>query len=119
MEEEGVISSGVLDKPMHGTQDIGLCGLAHGVLLVVCEDDHVLSSVAVALVQVVGHVLDVVDASSQLSALVEVVDSDQQGLALAGAVGVLEVVSLGGSMAEGDGVVGRRRGTLAIRILVV
>lgn len=86
MEEERVISSGILDQPVHGTQDISFCRLAHGVLLVVSEQNHVLSGVPVALAQVVGHVLDVVDAAAQLAPLVKVVDTDQQSFPLPGTV---------------------------------
>ena len=64
VEEEGVVGAGVLDEPVHGAQDVGLGGLGHGVLLVVGQDDHVFASVAEVLVEVGGHVLDVVNAAS-------------------------------------------------------
>ena len=108
VEEKGVVRTGILDQPVHGAQDVGLGRLAHGVLLVIRQQDHVFAGVAEVLVEVGGHVLDVVDAAAQLPFLVEVVDTDQESLSLAGAAGVLEVVSLGSAMAEGDGVTWRR-----------
>lgn len=117
MEKEGVVGLGVLDQPVHGAQDVGLGGLAHGVLLVIGEKDHVFAGIAEVLVQVGGHVLDVVDASAQLAFLTEVVDADQEGLSLPRAPRVLEVVALGRAMAERDGVGWGRRGT-AVATLV-
>lgn len=46
MEEEGVIGLGTLDEPMHGAQNVLLSGLAHLILLVVGEYDHVFPPVA-------------------------------------------------------------------------
>jgi hypothetical protein len=106
VEKQRVVGLGVLDEPVHGAQDVGLGRLAHGVLLVVGQDDHVLALVAKVRVQVAAHVLDVVDAAAQLALLAEVVDADQQGFPAAGAVGVLEGVISRRTMAE---VLGMRR----------
>jgi hypothetical protein len=120
VEEERVVGAGVLDKPLHGSQNILLGGLAHGVLLVVGESDHVLGLVAKGLHEVVGHVLDIVDASPQRALLIKVVDADKQSLALAGTVGVLEAVVVGSTIAKGLHARGRRRrGTLAQVVLLV
>ena len=100
VEEERVIGSRVLDEPVHGAEDILLRRLAHRVLQVVGEDDHVLALVAKVLKQVRRHVLDVVDATPQLPALPEVVDPDQQRLAPARAVRVLEGIALWCSVPE-------------------
>lgn len=108
MEEERVVRTGVFDQPVHGPQYILLCGLAHGVLLIVGENDHVLAFVAKLLDQVGRHVPDVVDAPPQLAALAKIVDADQQGLPPAVALRILEGVSLGVAIAEGL----RRRGRL-------
>lgn len=85
---------------MHGAQDVLLGRLAHGVLLVICEQDHVLPLVAKVLDQVRGHVADVIDAASQLAALAKVVDADEQGLPAAVALGVLEGIVGRGAVAE-------------------
>lgn len=77
MEEERIIGLRILDQPVHGAEDIRLGRLAHGVLLVIGQDHHILAGVAEVLVQVGGHVLDVVDTSAQLTFLTEIVDSDQ------------------------------------------
>lgn len=85
---------------MHSAQDVLLGRLAHGVLLVVGEQDHVLPLVAKVLDQVRGHVAHVIDAASQLAALAEVVDADEQGLPAAVALRVLEGIVGGGTGAK-------------------
>lgn len=85
---------------MHRPEYVLLGRLAHGVLLVVGEDDHVLALVSKVLGQVGGHVPHVVDAPAQLAALAKVVDADQQGFPLAGALRVLEGEALGVAVAE-------------------
>jgi hypothetical protein len=90
VEEERVVWTSVLDEPVHGPQDILLSGLAHGVLLVIRENDHVLALVAKVLDEVCRHVPDVVDTPPELAALVEVVDADQQGFPAPRALRVLE-----------------------------
>lgn len=97
---------------MHRPQYILLGRLAHGVLLVVGEDDHVLALVAKMLGQVGGHVADIIDAAAQLAALAKVVDADQQGFPLAGALRVLEGVVLGMAVAEALRGRGWRRGAV-------
>ena len=68
--------------------------------MVVGEDDHILAAVPVALGQKGGQVLGVVDAAAQLSLLAEVVDTDQESLALPGTVGILEGIAFRGAMTE-------------------
>ena len=77
-----------------------LGGLHNRVLLVISQDDHVLPFVAMVLNQVLRQVFGVVDASTQLALLAKVVDADQKGATLARAVGVLEGVILGRTVAE-------------------
>jgi hypothetical protein len=108
VEEEGVVGPGVLDEPMHGPQDVLLGGLAHGVLLVVGKDNHVLALVTKMLDQIRRHVPDIIDASSQLAALAKVVDADEQSFSPAGTHAILKGVVLRGSVAKGLGA-GRRR----------
>lgn len=62
---------------MHRSEDILLCGLGHGVLLVIGQDDHILSLVVEKAVQVCRQILDIVDTSSQLSPLAKVVDPNE------------------------------------------
>ena len=92
MEEQRVVGPRVLDQPMHRPDDVRLGRLAHRVLLVIRQRHHILPLVPEVLVQVSGHVLDVVDAPAQLPALPEVVDPDQQRLPAPRAVRVLELV---------------------------
>ncbi len=110
MQEQGVVGLGALDEPLHGADDVGLGGLHDGVLRVVGQDDHVLALVVVVFAEEVGHVVDVVDAAAQLALLAKVVDADEQRLALTRAVGVLERVALGRTVAE---LLRRRRGRRA------
>lgn len=93
MEEERVIRSSILDQPVHCTEDILLCRLAHGILLVVGQNDHVFSLVAKLLHQIGRHVSDIVDAASQLATLAKVVDTNQQRFSTASAVGVSESIA--------------------------
>lgn len=106
MEKEGIIRLRILDQPMHGPQDVSLRRLAHGVLLVIRQQHHVLARVAKVLVQIRRHVLDIVDTTTQLTLLPEIVDSNQQGLALTGAPRVLETVSLRSPVSERDRISG-------------
>lgn len=62
---------------MHGSQDILLGRLAHGILRIVRKRDHVLPLVAKVTIQIRRHVLDVVDAAAELASLSEVVDTDE------------------------------------------
>jgi hypothetical protein len=90
-------------------------------LLVIGQDDHVLALVAKVLVQVAAHVLDVVDAASQLALLAKVVDSNEQGFPSAGTVGVLKGVASGGALAKGLGLARRRggRGVVSLDVSIV
>lgn len=111
MEEEGVVGLGILDQPMHRAQDVCLGRLAHGILLIIGQDDHVLPRVAEVAIEVSRHVLDVIDAASKLPSLTEVVDTNQKGFAPSRAIGVLKAVTLRGAVAEGLHGLGRwRRG---------
>jgi hypothetical protein len=114
VEEERVVWCSTLDQPVHSTEDVLLGRLAHGVLLVICEDHHILSPVPKVLDEVRSHVADVVDASSQLPALAEVVDTDEKAFPAARAVGVSECIALRGSLAKVLGRSRRRTGTPAI-----
>lgn len=110
MEEERVVGARIFYQPVHGPQDVRLGRLAHRVLLIVGEKNHVFALVAKVLVEVGAHVLDIIDTSAQLAPLPEVVDANEQGLALTGAVRVLERIAGGSAMTEGLGLLwGRRR----------
>lgn len=104
---------------MHGAQDVLLGRLAHGVLLVVGEQDHVLPLVAKVLDQVRGHVAHVIDAAPQLASLAKVVDADEQGLTAAVTLRVLERIVGGGAGAKVLwGGRGWARGMAVIRVRV-
>ena len=100
MEEQRVVWPCVFDQPMHRSQDVGFSRLAHGVLLVVGQRDHVLPLVAKELVQVCAHVLHIVDAAAKLSSLAEVVDTDQEGFPSTVACRVLKRIAVGCAVAE-------------------
>ena len=46
MKEERVVGSRILHQPMHGSQDVLLRRLTHGILLIIGQEHHVLSLVA-------------------------------------------------------------------------
>ena len=100
MEEKRVVRFRILDQPMHGTKDIRFCWLAHWVLLVISQDDHVFSRIAKVAVEVCRHVLDIVDTPSKLTPLTEIVDTNEQCFASARAIGILEGVTLRGAVAK-------------------
>lgn len=52
MKDEGVVGSGVLDQPVHRSNHVRFRRLAHGVLLIVGEADHILSLVSVGVLEV-------------------------------------------------------------------
>jgi hypothetical protein len=69
-------------------------GLAHGVLLVVCKDHHVVSLVAEVLVQERRHVLHVVDTAAQLPPLPKVVYANKKSFSSPCAIWILERIAL-------------------------
>jgi hypothetical protein len=73
--------------------------------LIIGQNDHVLSLVAISLNKEGRHVVDIVDTTSKLSFLIEVVDANQKSLATTGTVGILESIAFGGSVTE---LLGRR-----------
>ena len=99
---------------MHCAQDVRFCGLAHGVLLVIRERDHVLALVPKELVQVCAHVLDIVDAATELAPLAKVVDTNQQRFPAPITCRVLEGVAIGRAVAEILCARGRRWGPLVV-----
>lgn len=100
MEEERVIRSRILNQPVHGSQNVLLGGLAHGVLLVVGQDNHILSLVAELFHEVARHIANIVDAAIELAALAKVIDANEQSFPPAVAFRVLETVSLRCAVAE-------------------
>ncbi len=86
VEEERVVGSGILNQPVHGAEDVLLGRLAHGVLLVVGEDDHVLSLVAEVFDEIGRHVPNIVYAASKLASLAEVVDADEKSFSSTGSL---------------------------------
>lgn len=100
MEEQRIVGLRILHQPMHRTKNIRLGRLAHGVLLIIRQNNHVLARIPEVLVQVCGHVLHVIDATAKLTLLVEIIDSNQQSLSLTSTSRVLEVVSLRRTVSE-------------------
>ena len=94
MKEKRIIRLSILHEPVHRADDVRFCGLAHGILLIIGQNHHVLSGIPEMPIQVPAHILDIVDAATKLAALSEVVYADQKRLATARTGGVLEVVAL-------------------------
>ena len=101
---------------MHCSQQVLLGRLAHGILLVVCQDYHILSCISEIAVQVCRHILDIIDAPSQLTLLSKVIDPNQQSFSSPCAVRVLKVISLGCAGAEALLALGRRRWGVVISL---
>lgn len=80
VEKQRVIWSCILHKPMHRPNNVCFGRLACRILLIVRQDNHILQSISVPLIQEALHVFDIIDTASQLSALPKVIDSNQQGL---------------------------------------
>lgn len=76
MEKEGVVGASVLHKPVHGPQNILFCWLAHGVLLVIGKNDHILAFISKVFHEIGRHIPDIVDAAPELATLAEVVDAN-------------------------------------------
>lgn len=93
MQEQRVVGLGAVNEPAHGTDDVLLGRVHDRVLLVICQEHHVLSLVPKPLDEELGQVLNIVDAAPELSILTKVVDTNQEGLALSSTVGVLEGVA--------------------------
>lgn len=103
MQEERIVWTSVLDQPVHGPENVLLGRLAHGILLIVCEDDHVFPLVAKVLDEVGRHVAHVVDAASKLATLAKIVDANQQAFPPAITLRVLKVVVLWVAIAKALG----------------
>lgn len=100
VEKEGVVGASVLDEPVHRSEYVGFCRLAHWVLLVVGEQYHIFPLITEVFAEIIRHVLDVVNTPPQLSFLAEIVDADQECLPPTGTVRVLESVTSRRAMAE-------------------
>lgn len=100
MKEESIVGLGVLDQPAESADDVFASGNHDRILLVISQDDHVLSLVVVALHQEGRDVVYIVDTSTQLAFLAKIVDTDEKRLATTGTSGVLESVAFGGTVAE-------------------
>lgn len=105
MQEQGIVGLGAINEPAHGSNDVLLGWVHDGVWLVIRQEDHVLPLVAIPLNKKVGQVVHVVYAAPEFALLAEVVDANEESLALTGTVRVLEGVSFRGTMTE---LLGRR-----------
>jgi hypothetical protein len=85
---------------MHCSEEVLLRRLAHWVLLVVGQDDHVFSFVAEVFDEVARHIPHIVDATPQLSSLAEIVYTDKKRFPPTTAIAILEGIILGGSVSE-------------------
>lgn len=98
VEEQRIVRTRVFHQPVHRSEDVGLCRLAHRVLLIVRQDHHILSLVPKMPVQVGGHILHVVDTAAKLSSLREIIDAYEKGFPTPGTVRVLECVAAGSAV---------------------
>ena len=103
---------------MHSSQDILLGWLTHRILLIIGQDDHVLSRVAKVAIEIGRHVLDIIDTSPQLTSLSKVVDTDKQRLSTPCAIRVRKAVPLRSTRAEMVHALRRRRRSVRIPLIV-
>lgn len=101
---------------MHCSEDVLLCRLAHGILLVVCQEHHVFSRIPKVSIQICGHILDVVYAPSELTLLTKVIDANQQCFSPTCAERVLEIVPLRCAVSESLLPLGWRWGSVVIAL---
>ena len=84
--------------------------------MIISQDDHVFSLVVEVVVEVRGHILDIIDAASQLSSLSEIVDAYKQSFSTSGASGVLVSIIVRSSIAETLHRLWWRRGCVRISV---
>ncbi len=92
MNKKRVVRLRFMHQPLHGTDNIRLRWHTLRVLLVVGQNHHVLSAIALPLVQERRHVRHIIDTPLQLVRLPKVVDPNQQSLPTTGTGRVLELV---------------------------
>ena len=66
MKEKTVVGLSASDEPMHRTNNICTSRSAGGILLVIGQNDHVVVSKSIALVQKRLQIPDIVDATFEL-----------------------------------------------------
>lgn len=69
------------DEPVHCLNNILFGRLAPWVLLIIRQNNHILTLILEPLMQESRHILDIIDTSSQLPTLTEVIDTNQECLA--------------------------------------
>lgn len=80
MNKKRVVRLRFMHQPLHGPNNIRLGRHTLRVLLIISQNHHVLSAIALALVQERRHVRDIIDTPLQLVRLAKVVDPDQESL---------------------------------------
>lgn len=114
MNKQRIIRLRILHQPLHRAHDIRLRRHAHGIFLVVRQNNHVLPPIAEFLVQEVRHVRDIIDAAAQGVRLSEIVDADEQRFPTTRAGGVLEAVIRRGAAAKVLRLLRRTRGHVVL-----
>lgn len=103
---------------MHGPEEILFRRLAHRVLLVVGQDDHIFSFIAKVFGEIGGHIPRIVNTAAQLSSLAKIVYAYKKRFSPTGAITVLESVVCGSSMSKMLRAGGRRRRRTIIAMVV-
>jgi len=68
--------------------------------LIICQDHHILPLVTKVFVQVIAHVLDIVDAAAELTSLAEIIDTNEQGFPSTSALRILKIVARRSAVTE-------------------
>ena len=80
VEEETVMRLSAGDEPVHGANDVCTSGSTRGILLVIRENDHIVVSKSISLVQKRCQIPDIVDAPFEFIRGAGIIDTDQQRL---------------------------------------
>jgi hypothetical protein len=84
-----------MNQPPHTLQNIGTCRDSTPVLLIIRQGNHILLLEPIGLCNERLDILDIVDTSSELGILSEIVDADKKRALAALAVGELEICGRG------------------------
>lgn len=77
MEKQRIVRLRVLNEPMHRPHNVCFSRLAHRILLIVGQEDHVFALVSEMAVEIPAHVLHIIDAAPQLTLLSKIVDANE------------------------------------------
>lgn len=103
---------------MHCSEEILLRRLAHGVLLVVGQDDHVFSLITEVFGEITRHVPYVIDTATKLTSLAKVVYTNKQRFSPTTTVAVSKSIVCGSALSKVLRAGWRRRRRIVVAMTV-